>query len=80
MPAANTLDPAEYTDTAGTVGTDRKLYRDKLRETEILEAAKDGSKFQANWQQIFHRIMEQMCPEMTTRLMRSDKWDDIDNS
>jgi len=80
MPAANTLDPAEYTDSAGTVDTDKKLYCDKLRETEITEAAKEGSKFRADWQRMFHRIMGQMCPEMTTRLMRSDKWDNIDNS
>ena len=80
MPAENTLDPSEYTDVAGKVDNNRKLYCDKLRETEITEAAKERSKFQEDWKRMFHRIMGQLCPEMRTRLMRSDEWDDIDNS
>jgi len=79
MPAEKTLDPTEYTDAAGKVDNDRKLYCDKLRETEITEAAKERSKFQEDWKRIFHRIIGQLCPEMTTRLMRSIEWEDIDN-
>ena len=46
MPVENTLDPSEYTDATGKIDKDRKLYCDKLRESEITEAVKERSKFQ----------------------------------
>ena len=54
MPAANTLDPSKYTDAAGKVDDDRKLYCDKLRESEITEAAKERSKLQEDRKQMYH--------------------------
>ena len=73
MPPQSQLDPTENTDpVSGKVDEDLKLYFTKLQETEITDAAKEHSKFQEDWKRMFHRIMGQLSPEMTLRLMRSE--------
>ena len=76
MPPATKLDPKLYTDKDGKVNEDRKQYCMKVC-TNIKHCAKDNGKFQEDWLWMYHRIMGQLCPEMSARLARSDEFKSI---